>query len=123
VPINLVLNFILIPRYQIVGAALATSISFLAGMILAALFILREYNTLVYPYSFLRISVASLIVYVLSIISPASGIALLSRYLYLFTVYFVLLFLLKELNNNDFKLIKNSFPFFVNAKLSKTSQS
>jgi stage V sporulation protein B len=123
VPINLVLNFILIPRYQIVGAALATSISFLAGLILAAWFILREYNTLVYPYSLLRISVASLIVYVLSIISPASGIALLSRYLYLFTVYFVLLFLLKELNNNDFKLIKNSFPFFVNAKLSKTSQS
>ena len=107
VPINIVLNLILIPRYQLVGSALATSISFLCGLSIAAAYVYGKFKTLINPLSLLRISMASVIIYIISNIFPVSGIALIGHYMFLFALHIALLFLFGEIQKEDIRVVKD----------------
>jgi O-antigen/teichoic acid export membrane protein len=122
VPIDIVLNLILIPAHQILGAAIATSIAFLIGLLLAGGYILKQYKTLLEFTSFLRISFASIIIYLISIKYHYNGMLLLGEYLFLFLIYFGLLVIFKEINKDELKSIKNSLVNFKNLVLVKSIQ-
>jgi len=123
VPIDVILNLFFIPTYGIAGAALATSMSLLVGLLVAGLYIFREYKTLVNLFSFLRILVASLIVYVLSITYPTSGIALVGQYCYLFLGYVGVLFLLREIQADDLQPLKDLLVDVIDLKFSKRTHN
>jgi len=107
VPVNIALNFILIPRYQLAGAALAVSISFLFGLSIAAAYVYARFKTLISPLSLLRISMASLIIYIISNIFPVSGVALIGYCVFLFALYIALLFLFGEIQKEDIRVAKD----------------
>jgi len=107
--VNVFLNFILIPRYQLLGGALAASVSFLLGLALAAAYVYAKFHTLVNPSSLLRIFVASAIVYIISIKFSIPGIPLFGQYICLFALYLVLLLFLREIRKEDIGVARGIF--------------
>jgi len=110
VPIDIVLNLTLIPIYELKGAALATTITAFIGLVIAAAYVFQRFGTLMSPISFIRISGASLIIYFVALSYPFSGILLVGNYVFLFLVYLGLLWVLRELNEEDIKVVKNMIP-------------
>lgn len=117
--INIILNYILIPKIGIVGGAIATSIS----LILACLFFA------IYTYKFTKIQplklnyfkgilsglIALLLIYYLSILYNPYSIFILFIFGLLFlAVYFVFLMLFKCLDNTDEEVLLGFFNVFKN---------
>lgn len=109
VPIAVVLNLILIPLYQLNGAAIATSVTAFIGMLISASYVFMRFKTLVSPLSFARIVIASLFIYVISSSYPLAGIFLPLEYAFLFLVYLAVLRILGELKNEDIETAKGIF--------------
>jgi len=107
VPINIVLNYMLIPRYELVGAALATLVSFLGGLCVAAVYIYVKFKTLMSIFSLLRISAASVIIFIISIKLSFTGMALAGEYIVLFALYVALLFFFGEIRREDMRIAKD----------------
>ena len=101
IPISVVLNLILIPAYQLLGAALATSISVLFGVLIAGTYVYMKFKTFMYGGSIMKIVLASGIIFFISLLYQPSGLALLVQYIILFGFYFLLLYFLKELSPED----------------------
>ena len=106
--IDIILNIALIPRYQLVGAAFATTSAMLIGLIICATYVLVKFKTLVYIKSSLKILFAGLIIYFISAAYPIPGILLGLKYLALIFVYFSLLVCLKEFNKQDFQFLRGA---------------
>ena len=113
VPINIVLNFTLIPQYELAGAALATLTSFVLGLLVAAAYVYAKFNTLMSLLSLLRISAASVVVFIISIKLPFTGIALAGEYLVLSALYVGLLFFIREIRKDDVRIAKDIFAGFI----------
>ncbi|MFC1923746.1 flippase [Chloroflexota bacterium] len=109
VAIDIILNIILIPRYELVGAAWATTITALIGMIASAFYVYRSFQALVSVKSFIKICLASLIIYVVALQISLSPSFLPFIYIGLFAVYFGLLLLMKEFNKEDVETFKRIF--------------
>ena len=109
IPIDVILNIILIPIYGLMGAAIATSIAIFIGLIVVMIYVFRCFHTLLNPISFIRIFLASGIIYLFAFFFSFSGIYLLLWYLILFSIYFGLLLLFREIKNDDFGLIKSLY--------------
>jgi O-antigen/teichoic acid export membrane protein len=106
-PLDLVLNLVLVPRLGLSGAATATTVSSLAGMIAAGLVVQKEFGTLMRAASFLRILLSSLIFVALPRLLPVSGWGLVPYGIGLFFVYSLLLLGLKEITRDDLSLFRN----------------
>jgi stage V sporulation protein B len=109
--LDLGLNILLIPIYQLAGAALATTITSAIGLLVSAGYVFRRSGTLVSPKSLARIVVASLAIYAVSLGFPISGLWLLVEYLVLFGLYFGILVLLREIGKEDLEIVKGILPF------------
>jgi stage V sporulation protein B len=101
IPVSVVLNLILIPAYQLVGAAMATSISILFGVLIAGSYVYTKYRTLLNFSSLLKILSASLMIFMIAIICKASGSFLLVEYVILLNLYFLLLYFFKAIIQED----------------------
>ncbi|MDD5638656.1 MAG: flippase [Candidatus Pacebacteria bacterium] len=108
--ISLILNILLIPIYGLNGAAFSTTIACFVGLILSSVYILKNFKVLMNWKSFLKILVASLIIFCFTQLWAVKGIILLVEYGILFLIYFGLLFLFKEINKNDIKIVKELIP-------------
>ena len=108
-PMDIILNRLLIPFYGLNGAALATTLTFLFGTLMAGVYIYYKFRTLMGLLSFLKITLASVIVYFISIKFSVSGIAVFGEYLLLFILYFLLLFLFKEIKKEDIQIARDTF--------------
>lgn len=106
VPIDALLNILLIPYLQLEGAALATTITAFIGMIIIVFYILIRFNTLLKVISFLRILIASLVIFFIALLLNVSGILIIVLYVCLFVLYAGLLYLIRELNKEDIKIVK-----------------
>jgi O-antigen/teichoic acid export membrane protein len=106
IPLNITLNLILIPSYQLVGAALATSFSILFGLFVAGIYVYSKFKALVDFGMLVKILVASLVIFAIAIVFPVSGFFLLVEYAILFVFYFLLLYLLKSVITEDIKRAK-----------------
>ncbi len=110
VPIDLILNIILIPMYRLEGAAMATTISIFIGLVIAGGYVLKRFGVLMEFISFIKISLASIIIYLIVLNISISDFLLPIGYMVLTGIYLLILILLKEINKEDIKTIKKMIP-------------
>ena len=108
-PLDIALNLFLIPRYGLVGAASATTLTFLGGCVMLGFYILTRFKTLMNFSSFLKILFASVIIYILSLNYPFHGLWILLQYTLLFILYAFILVILKEIGKEDIKIFRDIF--------------
>jgi len=106
IPLDVSLNLILIPTFQLKGAALASSISMFSGMSIAMGYIFWKYQTITSMRSLIKIILSSGIIYLILKLFAPWGFLLLPYYLILLILYFILLLLLKEISKNDIYELK-----------------
>ncbi|MFH1257093.1 MAG: oligosaccharide flippase family protein [Candidatus Diapherotrites archaeon] len=105
--LDIALNFILIPIYSLEGAAAATLISGIAALSISLAYSRGLFSELHLGIgSFLKIFFASLAIAVLSLLFQAEGIVLVLKYCSLFLVYAGILWLLREISDQDFNILK-----------------
>lgn len=107
IPIHIILNLLLIPYYELVGAALAISLVGLMAIVLAGAYVFIRFKALVRGRTFFNITIASLVIFILSWMFPFQGILLLLSYLFFLSVYFGILWILRELKKEDLELVKD----------------
>jgi O-antigen/teichoic acid export membrane protein len=112
VAISLILNRILIPIYGLSGAAYATLISCLIGMLILYAYTKKRFGSIVDFISISKIILASIPIYLLSsAITLASPWLLLAEYPILFLLYFAILKTIGEIKTQDIERIKRNFTF------------
>jgi len=112
-PLDFLLNLLLIPRFGLSGAAAATTLTSLAGVIGAALIVQKKFGALMSGASFLKILLSSAVFIVIPRLWPASGWSLILYALGLFGIYLLLLVLLREITRDDLNLLRNLWTSFV----------
>lgn len=110
VVVNFGLNVFLIPKYGLVGAASATTITGFLGMCAASLYVLWRFRTLVTPVSLGRICLASVLIYVIALQFSLPPLWLPLIYIGLFALYAGILWLTREFNREDLKNLKKIVP-------------
>ncbi|MFH1722902.1 MAG: flippase [Candidatus Altiarchaeota archaeon] len=108
IPINVFLNMVLIPVYDLEGAAGATTITAFIGLIIVSIYVYSKYHVLVAPRSFINIMVASVFIYGGTLFFSFSGPLLVIWYLLMFFAYGLILIGLREITDEDIILIKRS---------------
>ena len=110
--VNAVLNYILIPKYGIIGAATATSSSFVVGTIL--MISICYYHSKLHPFMFnyLKIILSALLtlaaVYFIKKISSYSSLLNIIVFtLLILAVYLLLILITKALDKEDIELVKD----------------
>lgn len=107
--VNIILNAVLVPIYGLAGAAVATTISGFLGVLIAAVYVYKHFQTLTSLLSLFRITGISLIIYLVARNFPVSGILLILYYVGLLLIYFALLFIFREIKKEDIQVIKDVF--------------
>lgn len=119
VPVGLVLNVLLIPPYGVVGAAAATLVTMVLG-VLSTLWLVRRLTGVELPYgSFLRCGVSGALVYVTARLWNVEGWVIMPRLAVLGLAYFGILFALGELGKKEIRSITGVLPARIRAYVSK----
>ncbi len=110
--LNTTLNVILVKAYGLIGAGIATSIT--ASFVTMALFyfLKKTFSVQLKISSALKIIFSAVMIYFLSFLLPSTKILFIFSGAFLFLVYFSILYLLKELTQEDFAIFKNMIPGF-----------
>jgi len=108
--IDVVCNYILVPRYHLIGAAVSTSIAAVIGTLLSGINIFWDIKIILPFLSFLRISGTGAVVFILSIFIPEQGIWIIIKIVTLPAFYFLLLWIIGELTEIDLRRLKEIIP-------------
>ena len=110
--VNIVLNFILVPRYSYYGAGIALTLTYI---ILAIALIVRSKNFIKYDYKYLRLERILLstimMAFLISFIHPQSLIGKIMTVILGLLVYIVGLYVTKAYVSEEMTLIKSFFTF------------
>ena len=101
-----ILNFFLIPKLGLIGAAYAFLITSFMALMVAGTYIYYKFKTLLGLISFLRILFCSIIIYFIAYMWPVEGFLLLLKYFLLFLLYLFLLYAFGEIKEEDWSLVK-----------------
>ena len=104
-----ILNIIIIPKYGLIGSALAFSAAALLAAILSGSYVYHKFKILISMKSLLRILTASALVLVLAQYWHYSGFYLIITYIALYLLYLLVLLLLGEINQADISLYRKIF--------------
>ncbi len=104
--LNIVLNLILIPRYYLIGAAMATSITSFFVMLASLHYIKKYFKVSIQTKSILKILSVAGLIFVIAIFLPAKNYLFVVWSLCLTLFYFAILYLWNEIDNRDLALIK-----------------
>ncbi|MCK4364597.1 MAG: flippase [Thermoplasmatales archaeon] len=111
--LNIVLNYYLIKSLGIVGGAYSTLFVGILGVLLFSIAVFKNFHTLIRLKSFFRILFASIIllisIKIVDIFYVIQGYKLILFYFLFLGLYFLILFLLGEVNKRDIKIIKELF--------------
>ena len=100
------LNALLIPSRGLAGAATATTVSMLAGTILACAYLWRRFRTLMSVLSTARIAGCTGVIYAASLLfSPASKVLIIAQLIALSVAYVIALIITGELGRDDLRLV------------------
>ncbi len=101
VPVNIVLNYFLVSRYDMLGGALTTIIT--AALLAAVMIVLvwREFRTIISPLTVLRTLLAGAVIYVIGINVPTAGWPVLLKCGGLALLYGLVLMAEGELRKSD----------------------
>ncbi len=105
----IVLNFLLIPRYQLIGAALSTTLVSFVLMIGILIYTKRHFHVTIALRIVMVSLVSTLIIVLTSRILPHGTYTAIFSGSLLFGLYFVLLYLFKELGTEDIAPFKKLF--------------
>ena len=100
------LNYLFIPRYEMKGAALATTISLCVGVSGISLYCRKYFKTFLSWLSILKILLSGVVIFVLAKLFSISGGLIILFYLTLFLIYTLCLFIMGELRKEDFLYFK-----------------
>ncbi len=109
-PLALLANWRLITLLGTIGAASASALTTLIGLMAAATYVVQRFGIALSGRSVLKIATASLAIYILAIQYSVSGVLLLLNYAFLLALYLVLLYLLGEVGVEDWRKVKSLFP-------------
>lgn len=107
-------NHYMVNRYGMEGGATATLITGLFCFICGFYFVHRIFKVSLYFYSTVKIVTASLIILLFSLSIHVEGILVVGWCAVLFGIYLGILFLIKEINNEDLIMVHDIFRGFVN---------
>jgi len=113
IPIAFSLNLLLIPRYGLKGAAASATVVSFFLMVSAAFWVYEGFRKLVPPISVLRICAASLIISLPALIIDLKPVFLPVEYALLFTIYFGLLWIFREIRKEDLNIVRGLIPTFT----------
>ena len=100
------LNALLIPKYGLAGAAIGTTASMLAGVVVASVYVRATFGRLVSIASAARIVACAGVIYAMSrFIAPASKVMIIAQLAGLALCYFALLLITGEIGRKDLKLL------------------
>lgn len=106
VVLDVAANAVLVPRFGIKGAALATTTVAAVGALLSTVFVRVDIKALLPSLSTLRMTGIALIVFAISFWSPGLNSLVLLKCAGLSGIYFLLLWLSGEVNSADFGKLK-----------------
>ena len=101
----------LIPIYQLKGAALATTFTMSIGIVIVGAYIYRRFRVLIRPYTFVRVTVGSIMLYFISNQIPMDHLLLLVKYGILIMIYGVFMYLTGEITKEDISMVRAIMPF------------
>ncbi len=106
-PLNIILNLIIIPYLGIAGAAITTAVSYFIAMCVTAYFALTEL-TFHANYKFIVKSVSSSIImaFILFVAKPTGTYEMVLGILFSLSLYLILLILFKGFSHNEYKLAR-----------------
>ncbi len=104
--LNATLNYLLIPKYQLLGASIATTASSLFVMIIIIYLTKKEFNVIPKIKSILKITITTAFIYFLAKFLPVSSFSFIFWSFALTMIYFFVLYILKELTAKDLLLLK-----------------
>jgi len=116
-PLDVALNLLLIPRYQLVGAALATTITGLIGACVLAVLVWIELKVVLQPLMLARVAAAAAITYGIGTALSFEGPLVLLQCAIVSLLYPAILFGLGELKRKDLE----PFIFWQRARKSPTN--
>lgn len=105
-PVNVILNIILIPRYGLKGAAVATTMTGLLGVTALGAYVYLRFKTLIGWKTFFRTSAIGAATVYLAQSFDMGGLPLIPYLAICYISYLVLLWLVKELGEEDVKVVK-----------------
>ena len=106
-PISLGANFLLIPKYGLLGAAAASTFAYGVGVLTAAGFVFLKFGNCVSILSLSRILIASFGISFFLPERPVGAIILLTAYVIALFAYIGILFLLREITTKDIDILKS----------------
>ena len=105
--ISALLNYLLIPIFQLKGAAIATTITAFIGMVILSFCVIKKYNSFVEIGSMLKIIFAAVTAYFSAKHCLFSGLYLVITFMIFFAVYGIILLMLREIKKEDIDIFKN----------------
>lgn len=106
---NIALSYVLIHAYGITGAAAATTATSFVVMVLSLYFIKKEFKSFVKIGSIIKVSIAALTTYFVATLFPTSEYLFIVWSIVLSAIYFIVLYLAKELNDEDLSIFNKVF--------------
>ena len=106
---NILLSYILINQYSILGAAIATTATSFLVMIASLYFIKKEFKSILKIKSILKVLLAFSVTYSIAIFFPESRYLFILWSAFISLIYFTILYITKELNQDDFLLFNKIF--------------
>lgn len=112
--IDIGLNYLLIPKFHLVGAACATTITLFGSFLMCLRYIKRRFGVFMPMSSFLKISTCGIIIYLSALPFRVSTLFLLPKLAVLGILYFLLLSIIRELKKEDVRRFKGLIGFSRN---------
>jgi len=107
IPVDTLLNLLLVPHYQLLGAAWATALSCLVGMMADMIYVYRKFRANLPAISILKIGVAASFAYLIVANFSGSYFVLPLRYVCALALYFLFLVIQKEIRSEEVLLLRN----------------
>lgn len=107
--LDIIINCTLIPYYQIIGAAWATTISCFVGMVSTMLYLGRRFQIYLDVLSLFRICISATVTYLIVYSVRCAGFFLLVKYLVAVSAYVGLLLAMREIKYDELAALKLAF--------------
>ena len=116
-PLNIILNFLIIPYYGLIGAAITTALSYFFAMCVTAFFSLKVLTFSVdIGFIFKSVVSSSIMGVFLVLFEPIGLLQMLICILIALVIYILSLIILRSFNKNEYDLAKNIFGKIISLK-------
>lgn len=106
--VNIILNYILIQKYALIGSAVATSITSFIVMLVMLYYLYRDFKVYIKAKSLLKVAIAGTAMYFLAQVFSKGEFIFILWSIILFAFYLLVLYLLKEIEKEDLEFFKNA---------------